>query len=319
MQIQNKPLVIIGGINRSGTSLMRQLIGSHSRIAIPPTEFEFFKKLDIETNKSMSDQEFKSALDRLLSLTKIKMWGLDEKEVRLSATGIEPNWRNLFILTLDGYRHKLNKDIIGEKTTYNELHLKTFDEWFNDNYKFIHLVRNPVNTFASNKYYNGKIHKIDPVTWSLNWIQSVKIGMTRWVSKPSQHILVRFENLITRQEETLKNICNFLGLELELERMLSMCDFQTKDNSSFRDKKEKKKNSIKKDGIDRLSKLTSYERNTLLEICGPLAELLGYDTSAWVQGQTRRTMAYLANGSMRTFYLRHPVKLAKLLIKKFQA
>jgi len=38
-------VVIIGGMPRSGTNLARRLIGSHSMIAMPTVEFNFFFKM----------------------------------------------------------------------------------------------------------------------------------------------------------------------------------------------------------------------------------------------------------------------------------
>ena len=39
-----RKFILIGGISRSGTNLVRRVIGSHSKIAIPPGEFNFFSK-----------------------------------------------------------------------------------------------------------------------------------------------------------------------------------------------------------------------------------------------------------------------------------
>ena len=37
-----RTFVLIGGVGRSGTSLLRRIVGSHTQIAIPPTESGFF-------------------------------------------------------------------------------------------------------------------------------------------------------------------------------------------------------------------------------------------------------------------------------------
>ena len=51
---------------------------------------------------------------------------------------------------------RAGKSRFGEKTTHYEFHLKTLLEWFDGDVDFIHLIRNPVDTFASQKFYAGR-------------------------------------------------------------------------------------------------------------------------------------------------------------------
>ncbi len=66
---------------------------------------------------------------------------------------------------------------------------------------------------------------------------------------------VKYELLVKQPEKELENICNFLNIKLEIDRMLNMIDFIEVDNSSFRnqsDNQRKYNNKIRKlDFVDR--------------------------------------------------------------------
>ena len=95
--------IFIGGMNRSGTSLMRQLIGSHSQVAMPPTEFGFFSRFP-QTTSRLSRSNFERSLSALLECEKIAEWDLPADRLMDESRSREPSYRNLFRLFIDAYR-----------------------------------------------------------------------------------------------------------------------------------------------------------------------------------------------------------------------
>ena len=63
--------VLIGGVPRSGTNLARRIIGSHSKIAIPPGEFQFFRQY--VKGKSVA---------QILANKRLKLWNIDLSDLR---------------------------------------------------------------------------------------------------------------------------------------------------------------------------------------------------------------------------------------------
>jgi hypothetical protein len=112
-------------------------------------------------------------------------------------------------------------------------------------------------------------------------VRSASIGLRRSFTHPERHRLVRYEDLIDRTEAVLRDLCGFLGLPPSLERMLSMEDFEERNNSSFRGAQGVYEGEVRRtDDADRRGRLGSRETETVRRICGTCASLLGYDLAA---------------------------------------
>ena len=134
-------IVLIGGVGRSGTTLTRKIIGSHSKIAVTPTELKMF------TFASKG----KSVLETL-SRDRLEPWGVDFSDLYSCP------FQEAFIKAILRYKTNVGKEIAGEKSTYYEFFYDTLQEWLSDfNFKFIHLIRNPFDVMASHKYFLNSI------------------------------------------------------------------------------------------------------------------------------------------------------------------
>ena len=260
--------VLIGGTPRSGTNLARRIIGSHSKIAVPPSEFNFF-------NQHRSGKSVRA----ILSAEPVKRWGVD-----LSDLYSRPH-REAFIAALVRYAESLGKEIPGEKTPYNEFYYETIRAWLEGfDLKFVHLVRNPFDVIASYKhapFRGAERHKrYDVAALCRNWVRSVSIGLARAHTDPETYCLVKYEDLTTNPARTTESLCAFLGVEFEPERMLNLADYKGyADNTSF------PQDSASQSGEhtpihpprSRKGYLTRSEIRTVSALCGELAHALGYE------------------------------------------
>jgi len=272
--------IIIGGVNRSGTSLMRRLIGSHSQVSIPPTDFEFFRiTQDLAIGTAGERRE---TMARLLEYPKIQAWGLPREEVLAAAEQAGSSDRDLFLLLLEQYRRLRGTPRCGWKTPMLEFHLDRLDAWFGQSYRFVHLVRHPLDTYASNRWYEGQERRLYTEGWANQWARSAAIAIRRSVTQKNQYRLVRYEDLIASPWAILVDLCEFVGLRPEIERMLSMCEYSEKDNSSFSSVGDRRYDGEirRSDTVDRRALLDADEVATVLRICAYPAELLGYDPDA---------------------------------------
>src|SRR3954471_23870668 len=112
-------LVLIGGVNRRGPTLPRRILGSHSQLAIPPTELGLVRGR--RTLPEPGDREaFRRLVDQVLTWPKVRDWRLGEAGGREAAAEAEPSVRGLFLLLLDQFRRQRGKLLAGEKTTEYE-------------------------------------------------------------------------------------------------------------------------------------------------------------------------------------------------------
>ena len=261
--------ILIGGIPRSGTNLTRRIIGSHSKIAIPPTEFQFLKRFS--QGKSVSE---------ILANEKLGQWNVDFSDLH------DRKHREVFIDALVRYAESIGKEIPGEKSPLNEFFYDTIREWLNDfELRFIHVMRNPLDAIASLKHaafrnVNRRRNTIDVSARSRNWVRSVSMGLARAHCNSEGYYLLKFEDLATDPVSTTQELCEFLGVDFEQERMLSLSDFEKyPDNTSFaqnRGKKHQEYGAIHKPE-SRKHYLTDSEIRIVSSICGELARALGYE------------------------------------------
>jgi Sulfotransferase family len=267
--------VFIGGANRSGTSLVRQLVGSHPEIALPQTEFEFFKRVAIP-RRALSAGELHELVDEILALPKVAAWGLARGPVIRHAS-TDASARGVFVALLRAYADALRKPRFGDKTTGNERYLRTFDRWFGKRYAFVHVLRHPVPTFASSRWYGRIERSLDPEVWAGEWARSALIALHAARARGDRYVVVRYEDLVRDPERELRRICSCASLEYD-GRMVTMADFTERDNSSFDNASASYDGLIRtSDTTDRAAWIPTDELALLKQTCRRAAALVGYD------------------------------------------
>ena len=262
-----KKFIVIGGMPRSGTNLARKLIGSHSMIAIPPAEFQFFKNHNLG-----------KSVQQILSNKRLADWQVDFSDLYETAP------QNVYIDVLQRYAKNIGKSIPGEKSPHNEFYLETIEEWLQDfDLKFVHMLRNPIDVIASYKHKPfGSTIEDDKIDWVNNiahhWLRSASIGLARAHSHPNQYMVIKFENLTSTPADVTRGLCEFIGVEFEEERMLNLSDYAGhKDNTSFTgDMAQSEENKQVYRPASRKQHLTNNELELIGKICGEMAWALGY-------------------------------------------
>jgi hypothetical protein len=304
-------VVLIGGVNRSGTSLVRRILGSHSELAIPPTELGL-----IRGRRTLPEPRDRTSFLRLvvdvLQWPKVREWRLDDAAVLRAAEHADPSVRGLFLLLLDEYRRQQGKLVAGEKTTGYERALRLLDRWLGDDYTFVQLVRDPLATYASASWYSGAEQRHDPLLCAAGGAASAATGIRMAARRPERYLLVRYEDVVADPEVFVRRACAQIGLQPEPERMLAMVDFGEKENSSFASLRSQTTFDgliRKSDDLDRLRLVPPEARPLLAAVCGRVAATLGYDLGVsprvaarariWLQHAMRTAREAVADGSQR--------------------
>jgi hypothetical protein len=261
--------VILGGVPRSGTNLARRIIGSHSKIAIPNGEFQFFNQLAI--GKSVSE---------ILDNERVKKWEVDLAPYRDSTP------QEAFVGVLEDYTKKVGKEISGEKTPLNEFFFDELLKYFAEHeLRFIHLVRNPFDVLASYKHMKvlkrDQNYDLNEISFHMrNWQRSMILGLARANTHPDQYLVLRYEALATEPVALTKKICEFIGVDFEEERMLQLSDYSGhRDNTSFATAQGSEHETYQaiKAPVSRKGHLNETEIRRICETCGEAARAFGYD------------------------------------------
>jgi len=212
------PPVFVGGLNRSGTTLMARILGSGSALAFAPSEFLFFGR---GAGVEPADRpDFERRLGEILGWPRVLEWGLDEHRVLASSRTWPACARSLFLLPLEAYRARLGKERVGEKSVLNEFRISTFREWLGD-FRLVHMVRDPLATYASG-HQHAPPDLRRAVRWARLWRESARLGLRGRRDDPARYRLVRYEDLTAQPAATVAGIAEFLGIPFEEQAMLGL-------------------------------------------------------------------------------------------------
>lgn len=207
------PIFIVGA-NRSGTTLLRLILNAHPRIAIPD-EVNYLNPWLVEHWRDTADDadEFRVRAEWCMG-TLIRPEILGDIHIptlvdRIVARSTVYDWRAPYQATLEAWAHHHGKARWGEKTPGNLFYVDTLQAMFPEA-QFIHLVRDPragVQSMQRTSFFVD-----DVVINALNRRKYLREGLRRDACMPSeQWMRVRYEDLLTVPERTVRALCDFLG------------------------------------------------------------------------------------------------------------
>lgn len=227
MYSKNNNFFIVG-TQRSGTTLLRLILNAHSQIVVPREAFFLMPLLKKKyLNRSISGNNLKSFNNYLLSKADIKSTHLKGtfedgdyyNVISQLAQREKIKLRDLIDGIFSSFCRKEGKSIWGNKTPSFFRKIDILYALFPDA-KFIHIVRDGRDVYDS-------FRKIDPSKnnvsiMALDWNYKLfRIEKSLKKIPTNNKVTIRYEDLLSKGEETVKHICSVIGVEYEN----SMLDF----------------------------------------------------------------------------------------------
>ena len=199
------PIFIVGS-PRSGTSLMRRIVDSHSRIACPP-ESHFMAPLLRMLDDEPSMQGFETmGFDRRLVLARLREFSERFFREYAKAQG-KPRW--------------------ADKTPRYVDHLEAIDEMFEGRPQYVMIHRHGIDVaYSMNKAVPGWLAGIpnyssattprDPIrVAAAYWRDAVEKMLAFCTKVPDRTFTLRYEELVREPASTLQHMFTFLGEDFE--------------------------------------------------------------------------------------------------------
>lgn len=212
------PFFIVGS-SRSGSTLLRLMLASHSRIAIPSETRYLIPLLEaFPCERPLRENEMSAAVSMMTSHHTWPDMGLDAAEFRnRAAHSREVRLRDLVEMVYRRHMEIEGKSRWGDKTpAYIEI-VPALATMFDDA-KFIHLIRDGrdvAKSFQRQGWHGPWMHG-----YAREWLRAVELDMQLSETRLNERILrVRYEDLVLQPEATLRRICAFIDERFE-DRML---------------------------------------------------------------------------------------------------
>ena len=216
MHMNDKP-IFIGGLQRSGTSLIRAIIGSHPEVAIFQWDLPLWTYYyERYRTKCVNSVEYCNQLiDDIFSDEDIRECdvSLDWNAIREElATEPKISCGVIFRHILQAYAKQIGRPRWGLKTPHNEFYADPIFQEF-PNAKMIQLVRDPRDVAVSYKSYDKGAWKYDILQHIHTWKRSVEVARKNESKYTGSFITVRYEDLVSNPESVVRKICKIIDLD----------------------------------------------------------------------------------------------------------
>ena len=204
--MRNSP-VFIAGPDRSGTTLLYALLASHPNISMV-RRTNMWRYFYGRYGDLSQPENLDRCLDAMVRFKRMRHLSPDPERIRREMLAGPLTYGRLFALFHEHVAERSGKRRWGDKSLHTEHYagdvLREYPEA-----KIIHIVRDPRDRYASLSRRNGQqLSRVGGGT--ARWLHSVQAAFENSKRYPDNYLLVRFEDLLTNPEKTLRSICHFI-------------------------------------------------------------------------------------------------------------
>jgi hypothetical protein len=206
----NPEPIFIAGPDRSGTTLLFALLASHPNISMT-RRTNMWRYFHGRYGDLSQPENLEHCLGDMVRYKRMGVVNPDPERIRREFLQGEPSYGRLFELFYDHHAEATGKARWGDKSLHTEHYAeRVFAEF--PTAKIIHMTRDPRDRYASVKKRHGRT--VNRVGASVGrWLLSMRAGQRNLRRHPDQYMFLRFESLASRPEETLRQVCAFIGEE----------------------------------------------------------------------------------------------------------
>lgn len=282
----SRPPLLILGVSRSGTTLLRVMLDRHSQLAVP--DESYFVPLLADRHLYRIDAD--DFVDDVRRLETVREWGVPLDALRARLTDGMPIGRAIAAI-YEVYADQHAKSRWGDKTPMYMRHLLLLRRFFPDA-QYVHLIRDGRDAAVSFLSLPPGIafetwgHPRSTAEFACLWRRDVSAARRLGRRLGSERYLeVRYEELLADAELVLRQICAFAGLSYER----AMTDHRGS-SSEERPHQQSLKRPLTHGLRDWRTGLSAADTAAFERVAGDLLRELGYDVNGDVgpSGKARR-------------------------------
>ncbi len=200
--------IFLAGIERSGTSLMYALLASHPNLAMT-RRTNLWTYFYNQFGDLSQPENFERCLAKMLQYKRLRLLALDPERIRHEFWQGETTYGRLFALLEQHYAERIGRPRWGDKSLNTEKYADAIFAAY-PNARIIHMIRDPRDRYASART-RWKAMKGRAGAGTAMWLASVALARRNQQRYPSAYKILRYETLVYQPEETLRQVCEFIG------------------------------------------------------------------------------------------------------------
>jgi hypothetical protein len=203
------PVVFVGGSERSGTTLLRNMLTAHPSLAVPD-ESPFVRSVHWMLAGQSRLHDLDAAWAMIRNTNRFRQWRLPPEEVESLLREHPPaSYDDLMRILFAAYARWRGKPSSGDKTTGNALYFEWLAERFPAS-RFVHVVRDPRAVCMSRSvqiFNRGGLSGA-----ARHWRSRVAAARAAAARLGDRLLEVRYERLVANPAEELERLCTFIGV-----------------------------------------------------------------------------------------------------------
>jgi hypothetical protein len=282
------PPLLVLGVRRSGTTLLRVMLDRHSQLAIPDETYFVPQLADRHLRRVDAD-------DFLDDVRRVVEWDLPLDKVRARLRDGMPSGEAIGALYAV-YAEEQGKPRWGDKTPMYMQNLRLLERLFPDAL-YVHLIRDGRDAATSFLAMPPGIvtetwmHPRTPAEFACQWRTEVAAARRLGRRAGARYVEVRYEELVADAESTLRTICDFAGLEYEP----AMLDYAGNVDVSTKPHQQRLTQPPTSGLRDWRAQMSAGDIEAFEHVAGDLLRELGYETTEGPDAAGRvRLMSYEA-------------------------
>jgi hypothetical protein len=278
MTKKNTPFFIVG-VHRSGTTLLRYMLSSHSRLYAPP-ESDFIPRFFLgRPHDALSEADVAGLLDVIFTEYRfVRDWQGERPSPTAFFRDMTTSTPAAFLdLLYTRYAAQNGAARWGDKTPIYASYIPLLHALF-PQAQFIHIIRDGRDVALSmlDKWGEKEMH-VDLYFAARNWTRRIRQAQAAGRRLgPDQFHRLYYEDLVRDPEAELRAICAFLGEQLEEQMLAHHRLAQRKEDAGGFHEAVRRPPSTQRIGRWRREMATADLR-LFQRVAGPLLPELGYD------------------------------------------
>ena len=207
------PPILITGADRSGTTLLFGMFGSHPDITMV-RRTNLWRWFDGRHGPLTTKEAVRGLIDDLSRYPRLDGLEPDWTLIERRALAMNPpTYGAVFRWLFEDHASRRGTGGWGDKSLHLEHRAdRIFSEW--PDAKIVHVIRDPRDRHASvSRRYGGRAKRISSITG--RWISSVAAGERNVAAHPGRYVLIRYEDVASDPEVAAKELCSILGLPFD--------------------------------------------------------------------------------------------------------